>query len=252
MNHLSRRTVLLLLVSILLPVCSYGDEAASLFNRAGEAYTTGDFTGASELYEQYIGEYGYSANALYNLGNSYSGAGHPGRAILAYERALRLAPADSDILNNLATVKKDLGLFDREQTLGEQLIGTLSINQWSLLGLAALGALTGITLISLRKKVSPGAMRATVAISLVTIVLSCYCTFHQYRNWTGSIVTTAGNRLMISPFEGAASVGDIKPGRKVTIRERYGSFVNVEDDSKRRGWLPETVIEPIIPATPHP
>src|SRR5580693_231086 len=47
----------------------------------------------------------YSADALYNLANSYARAGKPGLAVLSYERAALLAPDDLDINANLAYVR---------------------------------------------------------------------------------------------------------------------------------------------------
>jgi hypothetical protein len=47
----------------------------------------------------------YSADGLYNLANSYARAGKPGLAVLNYERAALLAPADPDIRANLEYVR---------------------------------------------------------------------------------------------------------------------------------------------------
>src|ERR1700743_1944350 len=47
----------------------------------------------------------YSADSLYNLGNSYARAGKPGLAVLNYERAALLAPNDPDINSNLEYVR---------------------------------------------------------------------------------------------------------------------------------------------------
>src|SRR3954467_2635403 len=47
----------------------------------------------------------YSADALYNVANSYARAGKPGLAVLNYERAALLAPNDPDIKANLDYVR---------------------------------------------------------------------------------------------------------------------------------------------------
>src|SRR2546423_7921623 len=47
----------------------------------------------------------YSADTLYNLANSYARAGRPGLAVLNYDRASVLAPADADINANLEYVR---------------------------------------------------------------------------------------------------------------------------------------------------
>src|SRR5271170_1776891 len=51
-------------------------------------------------------EAGYSAAALYNLGNAYARAGKPGMAVLNYERASLLAPNDPDVEANLRLVRE--------------------------------------------------------------------------------------------------------------------------------------------------
>ncbi len=78
--------------------------ASRLFGEAGEAYQRGDFAAAAELYGRLArGGFGQAA-VYYNLGNSLFRLGRPGEAILAYERARRLDPADREIRENLEFV----------------------------------------------------------------------------------------------------------------------------------------------------
>ncbi|MBT8395359.1 MAG: tetratricopeptide repeat protein [Gemmatimonadetes bacterium] len=64
-------------------------------------YQENDFAGALEAYASVL-EAGLESPSLhYNLGNSYFKIGDLGRAILSYERALRLNPGDPDIRANL-------------------------------------------------------------------------------------------------------------------------------------------------------
>ncbi len=87
---------------------------SSLFQKGNEAYSRGDYAQAIAQYEQITETAGYAPSVLYNLANSYALSGQTGRAVLNYERALRLAPSDSDISGNLELVKKENGLFPRE------------------------------------------------------------------------------------------------------------------------------------------
>jgi tetratricopeptide (TPR) repeat protein len=78
------------------------DSPRDAFLRAEKQYQDQNYEGAIETYEA-IGELGVVDGALYyNLGNAYFKAGHLGRAILNYERALRLMPGDEDTRANLA------------------------------------------------------------------------------------------------------------------------------------------------------
>ena len=68
---------------------------------ADSAYATADYATATHIYEQLLVTEGEAASVYYNLGNSYYKQGEIARAILNYERALMLAPANSDIQFNL-------------------------------------------------------------------------------------------------------------------------------------------------------
>lgn len=71
------------------------------FNEASLLYSESRFEEALKLYEDISGR-GYESAALYyNLGNTYLKLGVLGKAILYYERALRLAPYDSDLKSNI-------------------------------------------------------------------------------------------------------------------------------------------------------
>jgi tetratricopeptide (TPR) repeat protein len=221
--------------------------AEQLFNEAGSAYSNGDYNKAGELYERIIEDYGFSPSVLYNLGNSYAASDRIGRAVLNYERAVRLAPDNSDIINNLQVIKTREGLFDHEPTMQDKLINLLSMGQWSLLAITALAVITALMLLRLKKPISRKAVTAINSLATLIIVMAAYCTFAHYQLWSGYIVITPDSRLLISPFSGAASVGDIKPGRKVYILEKHRDFTYVQDEGGRKGWLPSQVLEPIIP-----
>lgn len=224
------------------------NSAEQLFSEAGSAYSNGDYTRAGELYEKITEKYGFNASVLYNLANSYAASNRIGRAVLNYERAARLAPGNSDIINNLQVVKTREGLFDHEQSIQEKLTGLLSMNQWCLLGIIALATSAGMMLLRLQRPVPRMTVITLNSLCVLAVIVSAYGMYANYRLWAAHIVITPESRLMISPFAGAASVGDIKTGRKVFILEKHGDFTYVQDQGGRKGWLPENALEPIIPA----
>ena len=72
------------------------------FVQAEILYQEGSFEEAARVYEE-VSTLGFEdAVVYYNLGNAYFKAGHLGRAVLNYERALVLMPQDDDIITNLA------------------------------------------------------------------------------------------------------------------------------------------------------
>lgn len=82
------------------PVCA-GAEAAKIFQDANTSYKTGDYGKAAERYESLIEQDPHVAAFYYDLGNAYVRLGKLSRAILNYEKALRLDPRSGDIRENL-------------------------------------------------------------------------------------------------------------------------------------------------------
>lgn len=246
-----KRYLLTLLLSVmaaasLIPV-AFGAVDNHRFQEANAAYSRNDFPGAIALYEELVSNHGYSAPLLYNLANSYAQAGRTGKAVLNYERALQLDPHDPDILGNLQLVRTANGLFNPELTKMEQLLHLLSMNQWIALGSLAVVLLTVSLVLSLRFRLSRRVLTVLAVTCAAVMLASAIATLELHGEWTGSVVVEE-SRLLISPFDGAATAGNIPEGRIVYAGKEHGTYVYVEDETGRRGWIPQLAIEPVIPA----
>ncbi len=90
------------------------------FAEANAKYEAGDFKAAAGSYEAILGSGKASPELYYNLGNAYFRLGQKGKALLAYERALRILPRDKDIQWNVTILKSVL--TDRLEAPGENLL----------------------------------------------------------------------------------------------------------------------------------
>lgn len=95
-------TIILFLATVLLCLANDYTEAAD------SAYMNDDFPRAISLYEQALKENGSSSTLFYNLGNAYYRDGNYGKAILNYNRALKLDPSNSDARTNLDFVNSKI------------------------------------------------------------------------------------------------------------------------------------------------
>jgi tetratricopeptide (TPR) repeat protein len=96
------RTVALLLMGMIL-LSSVGAAAGQedLYQEGNRLYQEGDFTGALQSYQGLLEEGFESGDLHFNLGNAFFKTGELGRAILSYERALKLTPRNPDARANL-------------------------------------------------------------------------------------------------------------------------------------------------------
>lgn len=75
---------------------------------ADSAYAAEDYQQAIAGYEHVINSGEVSGKLLYNLGNAYWRDGRPGKAVVAYERSLKLDPTNDDTRTNLQFVRSHL------------------------------------------------------------------------------------------------------------------------------------------------
>jgi len=93
---------------------------------------------------------GYSAPALYNLANAYARAGKPGLAVLNYERARLLDPADPDIDANLTHVRETSGLPPESRPAFDRVASMADPHLLSWLGVAGL-VIAGTSILARRR-----------------------------------------------------------------------------------------------------
>lgn len=74
----------------------------NLFEQGNTLYNNGDFEKAIAKYESIIDAGEHSASLYFNLANAHYKLNHIAPSIYYYEKALKLAPNDKEIKNNIA------------------------------------------------------------------------------------------------------------------------------------------------------
>jgi len=220
-------------------------DSAELFHQGNEAYSRGDYEQAISQFEAITQNSGFSAQVLYNLAGSYGQAGKTGKAVLNYERALRLAPSDSDTQGNLELIRKENGLFQSEFTGPDWFFRLLSLNQWASGILFSLGFFTLFIVTNRAFAFSRTTTITTSIFCLVLLLVSLYGTFLRYEEFNPSVVIEPNTRLLVSPFASSASIGAIQEGRLVYPLKEHNNYSYVEDETGRKGWIMNTLIEQV-------
>ena len=222
-------------------------DETQLFQQGNEAYSRGDYQQAIAFYEELTASSGYSPSVLYNLANSYAHSGKIGRAVLNYQRALRLAPGDADIAGNLQLVSKESGLFAADSTTAEKFFQLFHLHHWALFFLFLLVLLTLFQALPPQYRLT-GKTGMSIRLTCLLLLLLCgLATAVRYRDFNPSVVIEADARLLISPFSSASSIGAIQEGRLVFPLKNHGTFTYIKDETDRHGWIATTSIEAVIP-----
>lgn len=240
--------------------------AATITERADSAYSADDFARALGLYTEALQTQGASAELWYNIGNTQYRLGNLGKAIIAYQRSLRLDPTNEDARANLAFVSAKT--VDRPGDSGSFISNTAdSIASsampdawaWIALGLFAL-CITGAALyifggsIPLRKTGFFGAI-----VLLLATIAAVAVALRAASNATDSdraVITASSTILSTSPREPKDRSEEAMLLHEGTLMEIIDSvaapgdttglkWLDVRIDNHHRAWIKSTAVERI-------
>lgn len=223
---------------------------------ADSAYAGERYHEAVEAYERLL-KTGVSAELYYNLGNAYYRLDEITRAVLSYERALRLAPGDADIRFNLQMAReKTIDRITPESemffiTWYRSMVNFTSIDRWACIALVALSLAIVLALlylfagrIVLRKIGFFGGI-----VLVVVFILSNLFAWQQERelaNRSGAIVVSSAVSVRSTPSKTGTDLFVVHEGTKVEIiDDTMKEWKEVKLADGKEGWIEETAIEVI-------
>lgn len=232
------------------------DHRDQLFEQGIKFFQDGEYGKAVQSFDEILGMGYESAGLYYNLGNSYYKIGENVRAILNYERALRLSPRDEDIRFNLSIA--NLNVIDKIQEIPE-LFYVRYFNEFrSLFDIRTLTFLTlGIyflffflLILWLTKRLSiPRWVSKFFSILLLFLLLSFSFTFiskiQNMRNNVQAIVLSPEVDVRSAPSEDGTEIFTIHEGLKVKIIDNSGDWREIRLTDGKEGWLPAIEMEVI-------
>lgn len=248
-------TVVALLLSLGFSMNIQAKDLDSLWTVGVQAYTDGNFAEASKAWTS-IEESGQkSAKLYYNLGNAWFKQGDYSKAILNYERALRLDPSYSDARYNLEFT----GNFVQDKiepvpefilkSVARKVCYVISSNAWAVIFLVLFAAALMMVLLFLLGA-STGKRRVGFYCGIVLLLLSVGALSLSVWQKSDSVKTdTAIVMSPVSSVKSSPSSGSSKDlfviheGTKVTILDEVGSWKNIALADGRQGWVDSGDIE---------
>lgn len=247
----------------LLMMCSFGANASqvsradSLWNAANSAYSEGRWDEAVEDYEQ-ISTMGLESPELYyNIGNAWFKAGDNARAVLNYERALKLDPSHEDARYNLEIVEgriqdniEPVPEFFLKEWL-RNISQIMSSDSWAIFFIVLLGVTLGLFLVFL---LAPSVIWRRVGFftgitTLILMIFALSFSIWQKNDYLGhdeAVVMKTVTSVKSSPStDNSTDLFILHEGTKVTILETMGAWTNISLADGRQGWMKTTDIEPI-------
>lgn len=243
----------------LLLLCLFlkGQDLEQQFYVANQSYEIKEYATAIEQYETILKNGFESAELHYNLGNAYYRFGELGKAILNYERALRLQPNDEDITHNLRIAQSEVRpKLDRLPdffltTFKQDVQSSFAPNSWAILFLILLWlGMGGLILWQLGQQRTHRKWGFIAGFLLLSIALAAF--FFSYtsnktdKNSGQAIVLEEETALRKGANKGSAEILTLREGIKVKLlNTTIQNWQKVKLSNGQEGWLPSEVIEEI-------
>ncbi len=243
----------------------------TLATRSGEelaqsgdsAYAADNFVLAGELYTEAMKTGGSSAVLFYNLGNVYYRQGNLGKAIVNYERALKLDPTNADARENLAFVKSKITDRQIEEgsimtTLWHNIVGVFTADAWAWIAVTLfalfLGALSAYLFSSviIVKKICFFGGIVLFLLCGASIIVS-FAAADRMENDTDAIILPPSAQLSTTPREARTRSEEaflLHEGTKVEIVDSVattsdGKWYEVKVGTGDRAWIKASEVERI-------
>ena len=221
----------------------------SLWNKATEAYSAGQWDMALQGYTS-ISAAGLESAPLYcNIGNAWFKLEDYPRAILYYERALKLDPSCSDARYNLG-ITSEL-IQDRIDVVPEFLLKSwardvcyvLDSDSWAGLSIFCFAVFLAMLLLYLLSG-RVAARRTGFFSAIVFILFAGMCLWFSlwqksdYQRADSAIVMRPVSSVKSSPSsETSTDLFILHEGTKVTILDEVGDWRNISLADGRQGWM---------------
>ncbi|MDA3850606.1 MAG: tetratricopeptide repeat protein [Spirochaetaceae bacterium] len=221
------------------------EDITILLEQAEEAYNSGDFEEAVEIYKQQILQKGYNPFGIYfNLGNAYYQRELYPQALWAYLSARKVSPLRMDISSNIQYLKREIGsdILNPKQSLLSRAVfwsPLLPLLVWQLISIVVY--LLFVISLFFHKKIDS---KWILGISLSFLIISL---LPQWEIHQETVKPIAVLRLDSPLYQGNALFYDkvqqgviYNAGAEIRLLEKRGSWCRVEINRDTQGWISET------------
>lgn len=230
--------------------------SAERWEMGNKAYMDGAYDKAVEEYSAILEGGEYSMELYYNLANAYFKMENIGKAILYYNKALRIAPSQEDVLHNLAiaeTRTKDKITAVPEFFLHRWMRvvrNSVSCNAWgalSLLFFALILTFALLFLLASRLGVRKAGFYGALCSLLLFVATTAFAISSRNDILTEdeAVVMSSAISVKSSPDRSATDLFVLHEGTKLRIVAEFDEWVEVVIADGKKGWTERKNIETI-------
>lgn len=230
-------------------------DAAVLWEEGVTAFNDNKFAQAASCWESIHSSGKSSPELFYNLGNAYFKQGNYPRAVLNYERALKMDPSYKDARYNLDFTSNFVQ--DKIEPVPEFILKTFArnvsrmfdSNTWAWLFIIFL-ALTLVMVVLFIMAPKPASRKWGFFSGIFFFILSLCCL--GFSAWQKSDFSKADGAIIMAPVttvksspsdDGGKNLFILHEGSKVQIIDEVGGWKNISLADGRQGWIKDSDLE---------
>lgn len=230
--------------------------ASASFASANKLYTQKQYSEAAEMYEEVIKNEGAAPELYYNLGNAYFKSNELAKAILNYERALRIAPGYSDARYNLEFANQKV-IDNIEMTDSfflkkwlSALMKTMTSNGWFYISvvtfvftlIAFLMFIFGNSRLIRKSFFYAGFVGLLISVSSI---LFSSIRKNQMESHREAIIMSGVVVIKGAPDKSGTDLYQLHEGTKVSVIDTLGDWYEVRLGNGNVGWVEKDKVERI-------
>ncbi|MBR1387574.1 MAG: tetratricopeptide repeat protein [Alloprevotella sp.] len=245
LRHYIRLLTVLLMNSIIATATVQAKP--NLWQSADSLYASGQYVEAARTYEGALKK-GESFALYYNLGNAYYRQKQYGRAMCAYQRALRLNPSDADVRDNINILNANLNhsnvpasrffLYDWFMEVRDLFTQTT----WAWIGgIMWLLCCLFFFLFYIAQAKRPRKLWFAASVLAFVLMACCwwlaYSQWHYYNRKERGVVLETKVELYSSPDAKAKHLKDLYEGMVVEVNATTKEWIHVVMPDQSEGWI---------------
>lgn len=238
--------ILIYLISSSFGFCQIKGEEN--FNNGITFYNEGRYLEAIDEFKLIIENGEHSAALYFNLGNSYYKINDLANSIYHYEKALKLMPNDSDVLNNLSYSQNML--IDKVEKLPINQVSEFfnlisnifTINQWLIFGIVLLYLFLGSFFLyyfnnrtTLKKNYFTLSV-LLICLSVIFIFNGIY-KFQNQKSIVNAIIFEKKIDFRTEPNFRSEVLFNLHEGTKVNVKEELNEWTLIQISDGNTGWI---------------
>lgn len=246
---------------LFIALCAASVQAAASdpsteFRFANDLFQKQNYDSAAKIYERLIAQEYLSAEVYYNLANAYYKLNSTSRAILNYERALKLKPDDEDILFNLKVAQ--LKAVDKIEPVPEifyrrwikSISSSLTTDGWSRFVIGCIwimfffGAIYIVAAKTSMKRIGFVLAAFFLIITLCGWLLTQQ-SFNDHVAQKSAVIMSVTAYVKSSPGDKNTDLFLLHEGTTVDILDSYENWVKIRIANGSVGWLKSAEMEEI-------